>query len=160
MVALTGLCLALMACLPIRPAPTQLGVRLSSTEPGLEIRYVTCPGEVIERVTVLAPEGMVVNDGDDEIIWRIRSRHGTRVDMIQVGSVPPGFREELAIRGPDRLRGNLSVMVDSSSTQAAATLPTTELVPDAFWTQTGVRAEQDFESLASERCAADGGSGA
>lgn len=76
------------------PEFPRIGVSRSA-EDALVLHLAPCENEVIQAFELAAVKGEVVGDADDETLWRVEAvdSGSPALTAVEVGSVPPGFRE-------------------------------------------------------------------
>lgn len=117
------------------------------------ILYVGCPGELIQKVSLVAPEGQVISDEDDRDVWVISSQVGSRSSRFEVGQVPEGFEEELSLASD--LSPDLELAAVLQTTRRATAFIAfriEELRSDQVLTTEGRVSVSEFEDRALERC--------
>lgn len=134
------------------PAARAAGVTLGP-EGTPELLYVLCPGQLLEEVQLVNRVGDSPFDGDDDILWEIVSREGSRIDEIQLGAPPPGFTEEVPL-GDDLTRyPDLVAVFESTTSGVGVAFDLDELTQGRVLMHDGsVEARRDFEERASSRC--------
>ena len=95
------------------------GVRLNDGR--LEVLAVTCADDVIADVTVYDPEGQVVGDGDDRILWRIEAQQGSAELVVTIPQAPEGYVETVPLRG--EVPGNAVIDVNTRESDRGVFLP-------------------------------------
>ena len=76
------------------PSPETDRVGMTVTEDGrLVARFALCETETVEAIRLLRPEGEVVDDDDDDVLWTATASDGSAMTRAEIGSTPPGFRE-------------------------------------------------------------------
>ena len=89
-----GLVVMLAGCAESIPDFERIGVARTADGEGLVLHLATCPNEAVDAVAVFDVNGDAVGDDDDETLWRIEADgQAGALARVEVGSVPPGFRE-------------------------------------------------------------------
>lgn len=107
------LLLASAGCTEPVPDFPRIGLARTSDGNGLVVHLATCPDETVDAVEVSKINGAAVGDEDDETLWRIEAEGVPGpLAKVEVGSVPPGFREVVPLRQSLRQHQSANVVVE------------------------------------------------
>lgn len=129
-----GLVVAVLMATACDPGPPRDRLGLVAQEGGPRVLVHLCPEERIQDVTLFRVEGNVVGDENDEVLWRVSSDRGAKVEEFVIGSTPsPAFETVQQFRPP--LQGeHLSVQVRTSLTRFHLSFASEELESRGFVT--------------------------
>lgn len=120
-----GLMAILGACDPL-PAYSQVGVT-KDRQGRVELIVKNCPDNPVREIRLYQQVGPDFDDGDDELLWAIRSP-GERADLrLTLGRTPPGFEEVHRLEDEPVTSGELVVKVHSQRATAAIGFSDSEL---------------------------------
>lgn len=83
--------LPLVSCDPSAGERIAVALDANSSRPTVFIHL--CEGTLVSRVQLVEPVGVVVDDGDDPVLWGIEADNGpgVAIDAVTLGEVPDGF---------------------------------------------------------------------
>lgn len=107
------LALALLGACDSFGAERRTAVSSNAAGGGIEVHFVTWPGELVRTVTLLEPRDQIIGDEDDPVLWRISSPDSTLGTFV-VGETPQGFREVVALSDLPPPDLKLGIVIDTS----------------------------------------------
>lgn len=155
---LVGLAVLAVSCDPYPGlANHALGVR---QEPGGEVlvRYVYCPGEVLERVQLILVVGddPSIGDDDDRRLWEIIAARGEdpMPPSVIIGDAPPRFTELVPLRETLRPRRPYAVLIESNRWRLTVSVQFElgELRTDQVFSAEKYFSEQEFTERGMKKC--------
>lgn len=75
-----------------------------------------CEGEVVSRVQLVQPKGVVVDDGDDPVLWGIEADDEPGIDIgaVALGEEPDGFHVVDSLEGSPPRQTTFVFVVETS----------------------------------------------
>ena len=122
------------------------------------LRWVSCRGEVLERVQLIRVMGddPAVGDEDDPVLWEIVAIQGaqTTPTRIVVGDTPPGFEEAKPLTSPIRPGRPYAILVDSNQVRGLSALEFDlgSLKADRILSTRGYYTVREFRVQGMEKC--------
>jgi hypothetical protein len=122
------------------------------------LRWVSCRGEVLERVQLIHVVGddPAVGDEDDPVLWEIVANKGAQTTpaRIVVGDTPPGFDEAKPLTSPIRPGRPYAILIDSNLSRGLAALEFDlgSLKADRVLSTGGYYTEREFREQGTEKC--------
>jgi hypothetical protein len=135
-----------------------IGVSRAAGEQVL-LRWVSCGGEVLERVQLILVVGddPAVGDEDDPVLWEIVAIEGAQPtpSRILVGDSPPGFEEVKPLTSPIRRGRPYAVLIDSNQARGldALEFDLAKLRADRIFSMDAYYTEEEFRERGREKCA-------
>jgi len=123
------------------------------------VRWVSCRGEVLERVRLILVVGddPAVGDEDDRVLWEIVAIEGAQPtpSQIVVGDTPPGFEEVKPLTVPIRPGQPYAIFIDSNQARGldAVEFDLASLRADRIFSMDAYYTEQEFRERGREKCA-------
>lgn len=138
------------------PADGLVGVRTDSAG-SFRIQVFLCPGDEVTSVRLVKVTGSVFGDGDDPVLWAIRSSDGSRVDEFVPGRVSPGFSEEVPLKGDIERGAELGVLIDGPGGSPGVAFRMEDLRPGFLYSKGEFLTEPEFRDRAADVCSGPGG---
>jgi len=122
------------------------------------LRWVSCRGEVLERVQFIqvVSDDPAVGDEDDPVLWEIVAIEGAQTTpaRIVVGDTPPGFEEAKPLTSPIRPGRPYAILIDSNQARGldALEFDLASLKADRILSTGGYYTEREFRERGREKC--------
>lgn len=123
------------------------------------LRWVSCRGEVLERVRLILVVGddPAVGDEDDRVLWEIVASKGVQPtpSRIVVGDTPRGFEEAKPLTVPIRPGQPYAIFIDSNYARGldVVEFDLGSLRADRIFSMDAYYTEQEFRERGREKCA-------
>lgn len=123
------------------------------------VRWVSCRGEVLERVQLILVVGddPAVGDEDDPVLWEVVAIEGAQPTpaRIVVGDTPPGFEEAKPLTSPIRPGRPYAILIDSNQARGldALEFDPASLRADRIFSMDAYYTEKEFRERGREKCA-------
>lgn len=123
------------------------------------LRWVSCHGEVLERVQLILVVGVdpAVGDENDRVLWEIVAIKGAQPTptRIVVGDTPPGFEEAKPLTSPIRSGRPYAILIDSNQARGldALEFDPASLRANRIFSMDAYYTKQEFQERGREKCA-------